>query len=142
MTRLLVLAAILCALSGPSAALARPIAPDGGAPLPATPVDTNPWYVNAILTVTVNADGGVSLTDQSGTPVHQLAPGAYSFWIRDWSAAANFHVVGPHVDVASSVAGTGYDAWRVVIDPGTYSFFSDTDPSAGGTFTVPALYRW
>jgi hypothetical protein len=141
MKRLLALAALVFALTA-STAYARLVLPDAGAPAP-VPFDTNPWFVDANLTATVDLDGSVSLTDAAGVPVTQLAPGAYGFWIRDWSTAANFHLTGLGISAASSLAGTGYGAWRIVITPGSYRFFSDSAPASGGTFTVPGpLYRW
>lgn len=139
MKRLLLIAAAACVLATPAAA--RPVMPDDGGQLAPQPFDTQPWFVDGILTATVNQDGSVTLTDDTGAPVRSPKPGVYSIWIRDWSQTADFHLTGTGVDVASPLSFTGYDAWRVPLLGGDFRFFSDSDPAGGGTFNVDG-YRW
>ena len=65
--------------------------------------------------------------------------GVHRLTIRDLADDHNFHLRGPGVNIATSVAATGTKTFRVKLQPGkTYRFVCD--PHADemrGAFTVP-----
>src|SRR2546428_13049325 len=63
---------------------------------------------NPVLTADVglNDTYAIGLKSPSGTPVSQLTPGTYTLLVHDHSTLHNFHLTGPGVNVASTVAGT------------------------------------
>jgi hypothetical protein len=67
-----------------------------------------------------------------------LEAGAYDLRVRDSASGHNFHLVGPGIDQATSVAETGTFDWAVNLTPGTYTFFCDPHVEMRGTFTVRA----
>jgi plastocyanin len=74
----------------------------------------------------------ISLDGTSG-----LQPGAVTIHITDQSDLHDFHLVGPGVDKATDVVGTGDSTWDVTLANGTYRFFCDAHPATmKGSFTV------
>jgi plastocyanin len=74
----------------------------------------------------------ISLDGTSG-----LQPGSFTIHVTDQSEFHNFHLVGPGVDKATDVTGTGDSTWDVTLANGTYRFFCDAHPtSMKGSFTV------
>jgi plastocyanin len=74
----------------------------------------------------------ISLEGTSG-----LQPGSFTIHVTDQSEFHNFHLVGPGVDKATDVTGTGDSTWDVTFANGTYRFYCDAHPSAmKGAFTV------
>jgi plastocyanin len=49
----------------------------------------------------------------------------YVITIRDLASIHDFHLTGPGVDKATSVAGTGTTKWTVKLKKGTYQFVCD-----------------
>lgn len=89
------------------------------------------------LVGTVGPGFTITLRDAQGAAVSKLDPGAYEIEVRDLSDEHNFHLRGPGVDRATSVAGTGTETWTVTLRDGTYTFFCDPhSTSMRGTFTV------
>jgi len=79
----------------------------------------------------------ISLADSSGTAVTHLDPGAYGVHVVDQGDIHDFHLVGPGVDQATSIVGTGEVTWDVTLTDGTYRFFCDAHPTLmKGSFTV------
>ena len=69
---------------------------------------------------------GFTISLKQGTKkVTSLKPGAYSFAINDKSSAHNFHLTGPGVNKATSVARTGKTTWNITLRAGTYRFVCD-----------------
>jgi plastocyanin len=64
--------------------------------------------------------------------------GAYTLRVRDNASGHNFHLVGPGIDQATTVAETGTFDWAVNLTPGTYTFFCDPHVEMRGTFTARA----
>jgi plastocyanin len=64
--------------------------------------------------------------------------GTYDLRVRDNASGHNFHLVGPGIDQATTVAETGTFDWAVDLKPGTYTFFCDPHVEMRGTFTVRA----
>jgi plastocyanin len=88
--------------------------------------------------VTMSAEG--FYTGAAGwQPLSQpVDAGAYSLHVQDNSSGHNFHLVGPGIDQATTVAETGTFDWAVDLQPGTYTFFCDPHVEMRGTFTVRA----
>lgn len=79
----------------------------------------------------------ISFTDDSGTKITKLDPGTYEIEVEDESSAHNFHLMGPGVDKATSIAGEGKETWTVTFKDGTYTYLCDPHPTAmKGSFTV------
>ena len=79
----------------------------------------------------------ISLTDQAGTPITNVAAGTYSLSVKDESGIHNFHLAGSGVDDATNVGDTGTSSFRVTLKPGTYTFVCDPHASQmHGKFTV------
>jgi plastocyanin len=57
--------------------------------------------------------------------------------VNDQAAQHNFHLTGPGVDRATTVAGTGVESWTVTLTTGTYTYVCDPHADGmRGTFTV------
>jgi plastocyanin len=66
-----------------------------------------------------------------------VKPGTYKIVVADKSSIHNFHLIGPGVNKATSVAGTGTATWTVTLKKGTYTYVCDPHAtSMKGTFTV------
>lgn len=86
---------------------------------------------------TVNAAMQITLTDGNGAPVTTLLPGDYDIEVSDTTAFHNFHLTGPGVDKATTVAGTETETWSVTLANGAYHFQCDPHYYAMfGDFTV------
>ena len=62
----------------------------------------------------------ISLTNASGARVRVLQRNSYRFVVRDATRAQNFHLVGPGVNLKTTVAATTRKAWTVELRPGIY----------------------
>ena len=89
-------------------------------------------------TLTGNVGPGftISLVDAAGQKVTNLDAGPYTFVVHDQATIHDFHLVGPGVDQATDVEGTGDSTWNVTLANGTYKFFCDVHPTLRGSFTV------
>ena len=79
----------------------------------------------------------IELKTAAGRRVTALAAGTYRIKVEDASAIHNFHLVGPGVNRATTIAGTAETIWTVRLKAGGYTFMCD--PHAGqmrGTFRV------
>jgi plastocyanin len=93
--------------------------------------------ITAAATVAVLAIGGTSsaavkrltATDGPGFTITMSAktvmPGRYVITVRDRSAIHNFHLIGPGVNKATSVAAVKTYVWTVTLKRGTYRFVCD-----------------
>jgi plastocyanin len=93
------------------------------------------------LVGTVGPGETIELEDSAGNPVTSLEPGAYDILVHDLSALHNFHLAGPGVDQATTVAETGDTTWEDVVlqAGGTYSYVCDPhSPVMNGSFTTGA----
>jgi plastocyanin len=91
------------------------------------------------LTAVVGTNDGydISLTDDTGAAVKTLAPGTYTVVVHDRSILHNFRIVGPGVDMATSVLGAGDFTWTVTLTDGYYRYFCDPHvPEMHGDFVV------
>lgn len=78
----------------------------------------------------------ISLVDQFGQRVKTLQQRSYLIVVRDQSKRQNFHLIGPSVDMKTSVSADTTARWTLQLKPGTYAYRSDTNRKLHGTFTV------
>jgi hypothetical protein len=63
--------------------------------------------------------------------------GKYTLVVSDRSAAHNFHLKGPGVNVKTSVAKTGTKTFAITLGKGTYRFLCDPHPTTmKGSFAI------
>ncbi len=88
------------------------------------------------LAASVGPGFSISLT-QNGSPVTSLAPGTYDINVSDTATVHNFHLSGPGVDMATSVANTESTTWTVTFSAGNYHYQCDAHPTQlHGDFSV------
>jgi plastocyanin len=88
------------------------------------------------LVASVGPSATISLK-KGGTKVSTLKPGAYVIRVSDKSSFHNFHLRGPGVNKATSVAFMGSKTFQVTLKAGSYRY--QCDPHKGqmrGSFTV------
>jgi plastocyanin len=92
-----------------------------------------------VLNGSVGPGAVITLTDAQGYPVTNVDEGDYSIVVADQGTSHNFHLFGPGVDQATTVAETGTTTWNVHLQPGTYTFQCDPHQAVmKGTFIVTA----
>ena len=81
---------------------------------------------------------GMTITLKKGTAkVTTLKPGAYVIAVADKSAFHNFHITGPGVNKATTVAFVGNRSFPVTLRRGTYRYVCDPHRlQMKGSFTV------
>jgi len=89
-----------------------------------------------VLQGNVGPSPTISLKDGSGAIVKHLDPGDYTIHVVDQSPEHNFHLVGPGVNKATDVEGTGSEDWTVTFVTGTYHYVCDAHAFMKGAFTV------
>src|SRR5262245_12573924 len=96
----------------------------GAAPTPTTttPPPAQPTPVR--LARSVGPGKRIALT-RAGARFASLKAGPAIVVVKDRSAADNFHLVGPHVNRATTKAGRTTVTWRLTLRKGLYSFRSD-----------------
>jgi hypothetical protein len=94
-------------------------------------------------TATYDLEGGVDddwsiwLVPPGGDLVKTLPPRTYVIDVSDSSKEHNFHLRGPGIDRATPLRQETYTTWTVTLSPGTYEYFSDSQPTEiHETFTV------
>jgi hypothetical protein len=99
--------------------------------------------VGARSVATYDLEGGVDddwsiwLVPPGGDNVTTLPPRSYVIDVSDSSRDHNYHLRGPGVDIATSLGREEYTVWTVTLAPGTYEYFSDSEPrEIRETFTV------
>jgi plastocyanin len=92
-------------------------------------------------TLTGSVGPGYSISVlQNGTKVSSLAPGDYTLTVDDKSVEHDFHLLGPGVDQATTIEGTGSTTWNVTLQNGTYTYQCDVHGALmTGKFTVGAV---
>jgi hypothetical protein len=87
----------------------------------------------------VDDDWSIWLVPPGGDNVTMLPPRTYVIDVSDSSKDHNYHLRGPAVDIATSIGREEYTVWTVTLAPGTYEYFSDSQPrEIHETFTVSA----
>jgi hypothetical protein len=85
----------------------------------------------------VDDDWSIWLVPPGGDNVTTLPPRTYVIDVSDSSNDHNYHLRGPTVDIATSIRREEYTVWTVTLAPGTYEYFSDSEPrEIHETFTV------
>jgi ribosomal protein L34 len=116
---MLLVAAILLALPGAGQAVGEPV---------------------LVATVSDAADSStISLKNQSGAPITELAPGSYDIEVHDNSSSHNFHLGGPGVNALTEVSFEGTVIWDdVALQAGsTYTYVCDPHaPYMNGSFVT------
>jgi hypothetical protein len=86
---------------------------------------------------TVGPGATFVLKDKAGKSVRALKPGKYTITVQDFSKAQNFHLVGPGLNLKTSLRGKGSNGWAVVLKAGTFRYYSDGSPTKlKGSFSV------
>jgi hypothetical protein len=86
-----------------------------------------------------NVGPGSTFTFQNkaGKAVRALKPGKYTITVQDQSKSQNFHIVGPGLNVKTSIRRRSSSGWAVVLKPGSYRYYSDGAPAKlKGSFRV------
>ena len=81
---------------------------------------------------------GFTITLKSGgKKVTTLKTGKYALVVADKSSIHNFHLIGPGVNVKTSVARTGTKSFAIKLAKGKYRFFCDPHATTmNGSFTI------
>jgi plastocyanin len=93
----------------------------------------------SLLSATVGANDAykISFVDAGSAAVTHATPGTFTIDVKDDSAIHNLHLVGPGVDKATTIPGTGETSWTVTLQNGYYRFYCDPHvASMHGAFTV------
>lgn len=92
-----------------------------------------------VLSGSVGPGFNISLRDAAGNPVTTATAGPVTIDVDDKSEEHNFHLVGPGVDVSTSVEEIGLKSLSATLADGTYTFLCDPHPTRmRGRFTVGA----
>jgi plastocyanin len=92
---------------------------------------------NPKLLASVGPGFAISLADEYGDAVRQVAPGTYDIVVTDRGEAHNFHLSGPGVDQRTEIEFVGGVTWTVTLREGTYTYLCNAHPtSMRGTLTV------
>jgi plastocyanin len=88
------------------------------------------------LSGSVGPGARIALRTASGARATSLKAGAYVLTVRDRSKTDNFHLRGKGVNIATGVASTGSNTWKVRLAKGRYRYFSDRHPALKGAVRV------
>jgi copper binding plastocyanin/azurin family protein len=80
---------------------------------------------NPTLFGTVGPGFSIRVADGAGNRITQIPPGTYTVVVSDQSAAHNFHLTGPGVDMSTDVEATGTFTWTITFQAGTYHYQCD-----------------
>ena len=70
-------------------------------------------------------------------PKKPTTAGKVTLTVSDKASIHDFHLVGPGVNVATSVSATGSKTFKITLKKGTYKFFCDPHKSSmHGSFTI------
>ena len=79
----------------------------------------------------------ISLSDDQGKAITNLAAGTYKLTVHDDSSIHDFHLTGAGVNVLTSVGGKEVKTYTVTFKAGSYNFQCDPHSSQmNGHFTV------
>jgi plastocyanin len=81
----------------------------------------------------------IEMKGTNGKALKTIKAGTYTIKVEDKGSIHDFHLMGPGVNKATSVAGTGTQTWTVKLRPGKYTYLCDPHASQmRGTFQVTA----
>jgi plastocyanin len=80
----------------------------------------------------------ITLVDEDGQPVTELAAGEYNVEVTDPTSVHNFHLSGGDgaVDEKTGETEKSETVWVIDFPPGEYRYICDPHPSMNGQFTV------
>jgi plastocyanin len=122
-----------------TAAVLATAAACGGSSSGGAPASSGPPQHPSSLVGTVGKDDAftISLTDDAGDAIGNLAAGTYKLTVHDDSGIHNFHITGPGVDDKTDIQKAGVQDFTINVKPGTYTFLCDSHPSTmKGSFKV------
>jgi plastocyanin len=80
----------------------------------------------------------IEMKNQANQPLKTVKAGTYRIKIEDKASIHDFHLIGPGVNKATSLAGVGETTWTVRLKPGKYTYVCDAHAQMRGTFRVTA----
>jgi plastocyanin len=115
----------------------------GGAALPPPPAPPPPPpAAPGVLVATVRSNYTIDLKRANGAKVASIKPGRYTIEVRDQSKEHNFHLTGPGLNKATTVAFVGTVKWAVTLKAGAHRFVCDPHaPVMKGAFKVSAAAK-
>ena len=120
--------------------LATAAACGGGSSSGGQPATTggSPQHPSALVgTVGKNDAFSISLTDNTGNDITNLAAGTYQLTVHDDSGIHNFHITGSGVDDKTDITKAQVKTFTITVKAGTYTFLCDSHPTQmKGSFTV------
>ena len=132
MTRSRAALLILLALSGPAVAGCGGNDNQASATTAAATTEAGGSGGGKTLNGNVGPGFDISLNGTDG-----LTAGSYKLVVNDQSAAHNFHLTGPGVDVSTEVGTQGEKSFEITLQAGEYKFQCDPHSSQmNGSFTV------
>ena len=89
------------------------------------------------MIATAGPDAKIAVFFADGRRATRIAPGTYYIQVHDLSAAHNFHLTGPGVNMSTNVGDIEHPLWKLTLRAGTYTFKCDVHPTAmRGTLVV------
>jgi hypothetical protein len=70
-----------------------------------------------------------TFTNKAGKSVRLIKAGKYTVTAQDRSTTQNFHLIGPGVNIKTTLKGKGSSGWALVLKAGSYRYFSDGSPN-------------
>ena len=113
----------------------RPLLAAGLLAVFALPVGASGSPIIPQLTANVTAKS-ITLVGANGKPVRTLQPNQYRIVVHDRTAKQNFHLVGPKVNRATSIAAKATRTWTLYLQPGSYRYRSDRNTGLARAFIV------
>jgi plastocyanin len=81
----------------------------------------------------------IEMQTAAGRRLTTLKTGTYRIKIEDKASIHDFHLIGPGINKATSIAGVGETIWTVRLKPGKYTYVCDAHASSmRGSFRVTA----
>jgi plastocyanin len=81
----------------------------------------------------------IEMQTAAGRPLTTLKAGTYRIKVEDKASIHDFHLIGPGINKATSIAGVGETIWTVRLKPGKYTYVCDAHASSmRGSFRVTA----
>jgi hypothetical protein len=81
----------------------------------------------------------IEMQTAAGRRLTTLKAGTYRIKVEDKASIHDFHLIGPGINKATSIAGVGETIWTVRLKPGKYTYVCDAHASSmRGSFRVTA----
>lgn len=109
--------------------------PAAGPPPPPPPAPPPPPGLPDLI-FTAGPDQRIGVFYADGRRMTRIPPGTYTVQVHDLSTSHDFHLLGPGVDMKTSVPDIEHPIWTVTFRAGTYTFKCDVHVAMKGTFVV------